>query len=387
MIEREHALLSASSADKWLHCTPSAKMEELFPDKTSPAAEEGTLAHELAEIKVKLYFNQISKADYNNALKKIRENEIYSKDMDTYTDEYLEYIKDIEAILPGRPYVIVETKVDYSNYALEGFGTIDCMMIYGDELHIIDFKYGKTIEVNAVDNPQLKLYALGAINRYGMLYGIKKIGVHIVQLRMKNISSWQCTTDELLNWGDTTVKINADKAFNGVGDCVVGEWCDSHFCRARPRCRAYMERMEALKPYITTDPKILTNSEVGQALTLAANIKKWYSILEGYAQSALLSGHEIDGWKIVEGRSNRAFDSVDKAFSQAIQEGINEQMLYKLTPITLTECEKMFGKKEFERVFGSHIIKPPGKPTIVKQDDPRPPFNPAAVDFKDFEVI
>ena len=204
MIEREHALLSASSADKWLHCTPSAKMEELFPDKTSPAAEEGTLAHELAEIKVKLYFNQISKADYNNALKKIRENEIYSKDMDTYTDEYLEYIKDIEAILPGRPYVIVETKVDYSNYAPEGFGTIDCMMIYGDELHIIDFKYGKTIEVNAVDNPQLKLYALGAINRYGMLYGIKKIGVRIVQLRMKNISSWQCTTDELLNWGDTT---------------------------------------------------------------------------------------------------------------------------------------------------------------------------------------
>lgn len=385
MIEREHALLSASSAEKWRNCTPSARMEDDIPDSSGESAAEGTLAHELAEIKTKLYFKQITKTEYNKALKGIKANKLYAKDMDTHTDEYLEYIKDVEAILSGKPYVVIETTVDYSNYAPEGFGTVDCMMICGNELHVIDFKYGKMVKVAAINNPQLKLYALGALNRYGMLYSIEKIAVHIMQPRIRNLSSWECTVNELLKWAENTVKPQADKAFKGEGECVVGEWCDSHFCRARPKCRAYISRMEAIKPYAARDHRLLTNAEIGQALTLAKDIKKWYSVLENYAQSAILSGEDIEGWKVVEGRSNRAFDSIDDAFSQAIKAGVNEQMLYKRQPLTLTECEKMLGKKEFVDIFGSHIIKPPGKPTIVQKDDPREPFNPAARDFIELE--
>lgn len=381
MSGKAHALLSASSADKWLNCTPSARLEAGFEDTAGESAAEGTLAHELAEKKARLYFGQITKTEYSEAFKRIKQDELYAADMDSCTDEYLEYIKDIEAILSGKPYVIVETTVDYSAYAPEGFGTVDCLMISGIELHVIDFKYGKTVFVTAEDNPQLKLYALGAYSRYGMLYAIEKVAVHIVQPRMRNVSSWECGVNQLLYWAENTVKTQARKAFNGEGSCVVGTWCDSHFCKARPVCRAYMSRMENMRPYISQNPEILTAAEVGQALTLAKDIKKWYSLLEGYAQRAILTGKRIDGWKVVEGRSNRAFDNVTSAFDDAVAAGVDEAMLYERRPITLTECEKTFGKKEFEALFGKHVIKPPGKPALVPESDPRKPFNPAESDF------
>ena len=381
-----HALLSASSADKWLHCTPSARLEARFEDRAGESAAEGTLAHELAEKKAKLYFGQITKNEFTEAVKEIKKNELYARDMDTYTDEYVEYIKDIEAILNGPPYAIIETRVDYSQYAPDSFGTVDCMLISGKELHIIDLKYGKTVEVSADNNPQLKLYALGAYNRYRMLYDIQSIAVHIYQPRMRNLSSWECTAAELVSWGENTVKPQAEKAYNGEGECIVGEWCDSHFCKARPVCRAYMSRMEKIKPYMHNAPETLSTAEVGQALTLAKDIKKWYSLLEGYAQSTILSGGSIDGWKVVEGRSNRAFDNVGAAFSDAIAKGVDEALLYQRKPITLTECEKTFGKKDFAELFGSHVIKPPGKPALVENSDPRAPFNPAASDFAELET-
>lgn len=383
--EKTHALLSASSADKWLHCTASARLEEKFPDTSGESAEEGTLAHELAELKLRLYFEQIKKASYTRAFNKIKQNELYAKDMDNYTEDYLEYIKAVEISLKSKPYAVIEMKVDYAKYVPEGFGTVDCMLISSNEIHVIDFKYGKTVFVPVENNSQLKLYALGVIERYGSLFPVDKITLHVVQPRKDNLSKWSTTISELLTWAES-IKPIAEQAFKGDGECTVGEWCDSHFCRCRASCRAYINQMNAVKPYIDKVPKLLSNVEIGQALTLAANIKKWYSLLEKHAQGLILTGEKVDGWKIVEGRSNRTFDDIDAAYKDLAKAGIAEEaILYKRLPITLTECEKLLGKKEFTVQLGSHIVKPAGKPTLAPEADPREPFNPAASDFEGLE--
>ncbi|MEA4972943.1 MAG: DUF2800 domain-containing protein [Candidatus Metalachnospira sp.] len=383
--EKTHALLSASSADKWLHCTPSARMEQMFPDASGESAAEGTLAHELGELKLRLYFGHIQKAAYTKEFNKIKKNELYAKDIDNYTEDYLEYIKSVEISLANKPYAVFEMRVDYSKYAPEGFGTVDCMLISGNEVHVIDFKYGKTVFVPVEDNPQLKLYALGVIERYGSLFPVDKVTLHIVQPRKDNMSKWSITIKDLLAWSES-IKPIADTAFKGEGECSVGDWCDSHFCRCRASCRAYMNQMNAVKPYIDKEPKLLSNDEIGHALTLAANIKKWYSLLEAHAQGLILAGENVDGWKIVEGRSNRTFGDIDTAYKVLVQSGIDEAVLYNRTPITLTDCEKLLGKKDFSAQLSSYITKPAGKPTLVPQTDPREPFNPAASDFEGLET-
>ena len=379
-----HALLSASSADKWLHCTPSARMEAKFPDTAGESAEEGTLAHELAELKVKLYLDRINKAAYTKRYKKIKENELYNKDMDRHTDDYLEYIKTAEMLYATKPYTEVEAKVNYANYVPEGYGTVDCFMAGGGHLNIIDLKYGKTVRVDCEDNPQLKLYALGVAEKYRLLFGVDKITMHIFQPRMGNISSCSISADELYRWAEE-VKNIAAMAYDGVGACQVGEWCDSHFCKARAVCRSYMSRMDDIEPQKDKHPSELSADEIGQYMTLAADIKKWYSILEKYTLGALLSGYDIPGWKIVEGRSNRTFSDIDAAYKHLTDTGINEALLYKRMPITLTDCEKLLGKKDFEEAVGDYVIKPPGKPTVVPESDPRTKYSPAAADFAGIE--
>lgn len=381
--EKMHALLSASSADKWLHCTPSARMEQIFPDSSGESAKEGTLAHELAETKLRLYFGQTNKSMYAKKFKAIQKDELYAKDMDNYTEDYLEYIKTVEISLKSKPYAVIEMQVNYSKYVPEGFGTVDCMLISGNEIHVIDFKYGKTVLVPVEDNSQLKLYALGVIERYGSLFPVDNITLHIVQPRKDNLSKWSTTITELVAWAES-IKPVAEQAYKCEGECTVGEWCDSHFCRCRASCRAYINQMNAVKPYVDKEPNFLSNAEIGQALTLAANIKKWYSLLEAHAQGLILAGESVEGWKIVEGRSNRAFDDIDAAYKDLVKAGAAEEaVLYKRVPITLTDCEKLLGKKDFSAQLSAHIIKPPGKPTLVPGGDPREPFSPAASDFEE----
>ncbi|MGE4215144.1 MAG: DUF2800 domain-containing protein [Anaerotignaceae bacterium] len=378
----EHAFLSASSAEKWLNCIPSARLESTFDDESSESAQEGTLAHSLAELKSRKYFTKMTKKAYTTEYNKLKKDGLFTKDMDNYTDEYLEYLKDIAFKTDIPPHIGFETKIDYSDIAPKGFGTVDCFMIRNGVLHIIDFKYGKTIPVSSKNNPQLKLYALGVLKKYSALFSITDIILHIVQPRIKNTSKWEIAADDLYSWAET-VKPIAKLAFDGTGEHKVGPWCDSHFCKGRPLCRVYMEQMKAVKPFIEKQPDTLTNEEVGQALTLAADIKKWYSLLESFTQKTILSGETIPGWKVVEGRSNRAFDNIDQAFKVLINSGIDEAVLYKRQPITLTECEKIMGKKDFEGILKEHITKPQGKPTVVPESDTREPFNPALNDFKD----
>lgn len=266
--ERDHALLSASGAHRWLLCTPSAKLEEQFPDTTSEAAREGTLAHELAELKVRNYFNpaDISKRKLNAQIKKMKENELWQDEMLGHTDTYIDYIRDVSIKLPSRPYVAVEKRLDLGAYVPEGFGTADCIMLQGEDLFVLDFKYGKGVPVSAEENPQMMLYALGAYKAYCFLYPISRIHMSIIQPRLDNISEWECSLEGLLKFGQY-VSERAALAVKGEGDFCPGEK-QCRFCRAKQQCRARADhniRM-AFSPDKGKMPPLISSEEAGRYL-------------------------------------------------------------------------------------------------------------------------
>lgn len=381
--DRQHALLSASSASRWLVCPPSARLEEGIPDEQNQSAAEGTLAHSICELKLNYLITDMTKRTFNTRMNKLRKNHLYQEEMQGYTDEYIGYIENIMNNLPDKPYVAVEIKLDYSHYAPEGFGTGDCIVLYRDTIHVIDFKYGKGVPVNAEGNPQLALYALGVLQRYGLLFPLEKVVLHVIQPRLHNFSSWETTVEEIREWGEKYVSPRAELAFKGEGDFYSGEHC--RFCKAvNCRHRAY-EYVGLLEEYQEKLPPLLMDEEVGQILTRAEQLVSWYNKLKKYALNTMLSGKEIFGWKIVEGRSNRAFTDYDRVVSVMEAAGYKKEMLYQNTPLSLTELEKMLGKKDFQDICGSLVVKPPGAPTIAKESDKRPAYNPrtsAAEDFK-----
>lgn len=372
--ERDHALLSASGAHRWLLCTPSAKLEEQFPDTTSEAAREGTLAHELAELKVRNYFNpaDISKRKLNAQIKKMKENELWQDEMLGHTDTYIDYIRDVSIKLPSQPYVAVEKRLDLSAYVPEGFGTADCIMLQGEDLFVLDFKYGKGVPVSAEGNPQMMLYALGAYRAYCFLYPISRIHMAIIQPRLDNISEWECSLEELLKFGQY-VSERAALAVKGEGDFCPGEK-QCRFCRAKQRCRARADhnvRM-AFSPDKGKMPPLITNEEAGRYLSEGEDVAKWLSDLKEWALAECLAGKQVPGWKAVEGRGSRDWTDMDAAFEKLTKSGVTEEaMLWEKKPLTLAQVEKMVGKKDFQDAVGEFVIKKPGKPALVKESDKR----------------
>lgn len=372
--EREHALLSASSAHRWLVCTPSARLEEQLPEKRSEYADEGTLAHEIAELKLrKYYIEPMPKSTFTRRLNKLKKHELFQEEMLKHTDTYLEYLQSITLSFSSKPYVAVEKRVDYSTYAPEGFGTVDCLIIAENTLYVTDFKYGKGVPVSAVDNPQMKLYALGAYKEYGFLYPIEKVKLAIVQPRLDNISEFELSIEELVAWGDE-IKPIAQKAFNGEGEFVPGEHCK--FCRAKAQCRARANEFLALEDFGLKDPQLLSDAEIGQILEKAMDLESWVKALKDYALGETLKGKEIPGWKAVEGRGQRNFVDIEKAFEHLKANGIDEAMLYERVPLTVSKLEKQLGKKQFKELLEEpgFIEKTPGKPTLVPISDKRPPI-------------
>ncbi|NLY20701.1 MAG: DUF2800 domain-containing protein [Tissierellia bacterium] len=365
-----HARLSASGSQRWLNCTPSLLLEEEFEDTTSDFAKEGTLAHAVAELKASKYFLKgIGPKNFKKGMDIFKQDELWNPEMDRYTDDYFDYLKSLSIGLIGRPYVAIEKKVEYGEWADEGFGTADCIMISGDALHVIDFKYGKGVPVYPEENTQLMLYGLGAYASYGFLYDIKQIYLHVVQPRLDNFSSWGLTIDELLKFGEY-VKGQSSKAIAGEGDFKVGEHC--RFCRAKAVCRARAEENIKLAGFTKIEPKTLTNEEVGKYLFQAQDLKKWVSDLEEYALSESLAGREVLGWKAVEGRSNRKITD-ELGFAEIlVGAGFEEAVIYKPKSLeTLSNLEKLVGKKELAELGKELIIKPQGKPTLVKLGDKR----------------
>lgn len=397
-----HALLSASSAHRWLVCTAAPRFEAMFPAETSEYAQEGTLAHSICELHVQREFMKLHGRTFKTQLSKLQENPLYKPEMLTTAGEYVQYLKEKRLSFDSEPHMNVEVRVDLSDWIPDGFGTCDCVLIGGDTLHITDYKHGKGVPVSAVENPQMRLYALGALKLYQMVYGdtIKRVSMGICQPRItSDVSEERLTTDELLAWGEWLKPI-AQKAYNNEGEMVPGEHC--RFCRARAVCRARAKHALAAEDFIGCVskgkaeelhepldptarqvlglPRVLTNTEIADCLRRAATFEVWYRDLKEYALKALLKGEEIPGYKAVEGkRGNRAFVDQQKALDALIAAGYERDALY--SPKTLAELEKVVGKKTFGALVGNLIVQPAGGPALAESTDKRPDYKSAASDF------
>lgn len=385
---KKHAVLSASGAHRWLECTPSARLEELFPPETSEYAEEGTVAHSLAEIAALYRTDQISLDQYNERLTQIKKNKWCTLDMIEDCWAYADLVYEKWNRLKeetGDATALIETRVNFQKWVPGGFGTADCIILADGQLEVIDFKYGKGKRVNAYRNPQMRLYTLGAYGMHGMIYEVEHITMTIFQPRITNgVSSEEITIDELLNWGETYVKPRAKLAYDGEGEFhPSADTC--RFCRAKATCRARAE--ENMKAFSDgPDVFLLTVEEAGALLEKAGDIEAWLGDLKKYVEGSLMEGVKVPGWKLVEGRSVRRYADTAAVVKAMIGAGYDEALLYKPKElITLTQMEKDFGKKNVAEVLGDLIIKPAGAPTIAPESDNRPEYNPTEAIINKFE--
>lgn len=378
----QHALLSASGAHRWLHCTGSPLLEKDFPDSTSVYAQEGTLAHELCELKLMAYTGEIAKRKLTSMKSKLMKSELWQPEMESTSEAYLDYVKDITMSYTVKPVILTEKKVDFSRYVPEGFGTADCLILAGDTLHVVDYKHGKGVVVDADHNPQMMLYALGAMSELSLLYRFKFVHMTIVQPRVNNISEFTMTADELVEWGETIVKPKAEAAMSGKGEFEAGDWC--RFCRAKRQCKTRYESNDSLYSELSVqhDPRLITLAELGDYLKRGKDMAAWLEDMKEYALSESLAGADVPGWKAVEGRGSRAFTDTDEAVDTLIKSGIDESVLYERRVLTLAQMEKAVGKKAFGELVGDLVVKNPGKPTLVEESDKRPKITnqPTAAD-------
>ena len=372
----EHAKLSASGSNRWINCPGSIVLESSFEEKESEYAEEGRLAHSVAELKLTKYFKKgIGPKKFKSAMDEFKKSPYWNKSMDDYTDDYFEFVKEKALSYPDRPFVDVELRVDYSNIAPEGFGTCDCVMLHGEELSIIDLKYGTGVKVDAKDNSQLMLYALGVYNMFSVIYGIKTIHLSIVQPRLGHFDTHTINIDELLAFGER-IKPIALEAFNGSDKLAVGDHCG--FCKAKSKCRARAEAMfKPVEEHILSkevDPyeiKLLSSREMGDLLMKLDGVVDWIKSLESEALAEALAGNTVTGYKLVEGRSVRKITDEALAVSKLVSAGYEEPLLYERKLLSMTNLEKLVGKKDFASILDGVIEKPPGKPTLVKASDKR----------------
>lgn len=368
----KHAVLSASSSHRWLNCTPSAMLEKSFENKGSEAAAEGTAAHELCEHKLKKALKRRSKrpvSDYN------------TDEMEECSDAYVDFVMEQYEQAKQKckdPVVLIEQRLDFSAYVPDGFGTGDCLIVADDTLHIVDFKYGLGVLVEAEHNPQMMLYALGALAIYQDLYDIEFVAMTIFQPRRENISTWTISVPELLDWAENELKPKAELAANGEGEYSSGDWCT--FCRAKATCRKRAEDKLKMARFDFEEPPLLTDEEVAEVLAQLPDLTRWATEVQEYAlEQAVKHGKHWTGFKIVRSVSRRKYTDEEKVAQTAIKAGYED--IYRSTLIPITEMEKLMGKKNFAEILGDLVHKPPGKLTLAPETDKRP-----AVDvFEDFK--
>ena len=374
----KHALLSASGAHRWLECTPSAQLELQFPQSTSEYAEEGTAAHELCELTARYWLGEISEAEYENQRDKLAKGKYYNAEMQECANDYAKFVAEKTAAARETcedAFTALEVRVDFSKYVKDGFGTGDCIIVSDNVLEIIDFKYGKGVRVEAAGNPQMKLYALGAYLEYNTLFDIDSVRMTIFQPRLSGVqSSDEITVKELLEWAEKYVKPRAKLAYKGEGEFAPSEEV-CKFCRAKAQCKARADKNLKLFDE-APDVLLLTPEDAGKILEQAGDIQSWLADLESLVSSTLLAGQPVEGWKMVEGRSNRRFADELKVVDAMKAAGYDESLLYERKLITLTQMEKDFGKKAVTETLGELIVKPQGKPTLAPAKDKRPEFRP-----------
>lgn len=372
----KHALLSASGAHRWLECTPSAQLELQFPQSTSEYAEEGTAAHELCELTARHWLGEISEAEYENQRDELAKGKYYNAEMQECANDYAKFVAEKTAAARETcedAFTALEVRVDFSKYVKDGFGTGDCIIVSDNVLEIIDFKYGKGVRVEAAGNPQMKLYALGAYLEYNTLFDIDSVRMTIFQPRLSGVqSSDETTVKELLEWAEKYVKPRAKLAYKGEGEFAPSEEV-CKFCRAKAQCKARADKNLKLFDE-APDILLLTPEDAGKILEQAGDIQSWLADLESLVSSTLLAGQPVEGWKMVEGRSNRRFADELKVVAAMKSAGYDESLLYERKLITLTQMEKDFGKKAVAETLGELIVKPQGKPTLAPAKDKRPEF-------------
>lgn len=381
--ERDHAILSASGAHRWLVCTPSARVEQQFPDESGEYAEEGTVAHALAEVRLRQALGERVRLPNG-----FRDSKHYSESMESYIEEYVSLV--IERINEHRatgsePVVLFEQRLDFSKWVPEGFGTGDVVIISDLGIEVIDLKYGRGVPVSAIGNEQLRLYGLGAYDRYSILYDLPNVIMTIVQPRLDSITTDVMTTEELLAWAEETVRPKADLAWEGKGEFVAGEHC--RFCRARHTCRARAEANLALaaEEFAFEDPSVLSLEEIGVVLDRAEELNRWVKDVTKYAQTqAEKYGVKIPGWKLVEGRSNRKYTDESAVAKKLVEAGYSEEEIHEKVLLGISKMEKLLGKSKFMELLADLVIKPAGRPTLVPESDKRPEINSTASAQADF---
>ncbi|MBR5943553.1 MAG: DUF2800 domain-containing protein [Lachnospiraceae bacterium] len=359
-----HSVLGASAADRWMNCTPSAQLTAGMEDETTSFAAEGTAAHALCEWKVrkalKMRAGRRPTSDY------------WTDEMEEFTDDYRDYIMDLVGQAKQHckdPVTLIEQHLDFSCYVPDGFGTGDFLLVADKELNVVDFKYGRGVAVYADHNPQMMLYALGALNLFDCLYDIEQVTMTIFQPRLSSISTWSISTEELYKWAEEVLKPKAELAAAGKGEFVAGSWC--RFCKARNTCRARAESFLELAKMEFQPPALLSDEEVAEVMAKADELNRWASDVMAYAQAeAIDNGKHWEGYKLVEGRSVRKFTDEGKVEAAAKEAGYTD--IYNKSLITLTAFEKLMGKDTFAEVLGKYVTKPAGKLTLVPVSDKRP---------------
>lgn len=374
--DRAHALLSASSAHRWLACPPSAVAAAAYENTSSEYAAEGTMAHEVAEIVVSGNIRPETGRDGFAP-------EVTNEMLDCaagYRDYIQEQIKSDDAV------VMLERRVDFSEYVPDGFGTCDCIIIQGNTLTIIDYKYGRGVQVSAVDNPQMRLYALGALNDYGIAYDIERVEMHIYQPRINNISTDSMTVEELTTWAEKVVKPTAAKAAKGKGEYKAGAHCK--FCPHAGRCRALTK---TCTEYVNTHGlhvgvPVLAPHEVADVLAMEPLVSLWLKRVREQAMTTMLDGGDIPGYKVVEGRQGARRWTDEHQVAELLDNAGYTRDEYTTTTIfSPAGMDKALGKKKVEELLGGCVERSPGSPTIVPASDKRPPYNRVAEAQKDFE--
>ena len=372
-----HALLSASASDRWLHCPPSARLCELYADKGSDYAAEGTDAHTLCEYKLRRALG-MEAADLTENLT------WFNQEMDECANDYVAYILElVEAAKEtcADPVVLIEQRVDFSRWVEQGFGTSDAILIADGTMHVIDYKHGLGILVSAVENPQLKCYGLGALELFDGIYDIDNVCVHVVQPRRQNISTFEISKDDLYRWADEVLKPTAELAFAGDGNFLCGEWCG--FCKAKNQCCARAEANLELARYDFKLPPLLTDEDIEDILSRVDALVSWASDIKEYALQQAVSGKEWHGWKLVEGRSNRRYTNEAAVIQTVSDAGFDP---YERKLLGITAMQKLLGKSRFDELLTAYIEKPQGKPTLVPEGDKRPAMNTAKNDFMEENI-
>lgn len=378
-----HALLSPSAAHRWMNCTAAPRLEINVEDAGSDYAAEGTLAHAYCALKLKKYLG-LPTADEEKEIEAL--SQYHTGEMDEYTDTYVSIV--LEKFNAARAHtkdaqLLVETRLDFSKHIPDAFGTADTIIIADGTIDEIDFKYGKGVKVSAFQNPQAMIYGLGAFEKFDFEYDIRRVRMTIIQPRIDNLSEYEVATEELLSWAIKELEPKAKEAYSGNGKQQPGDWCQ--FCKVKHTCRALVN---LCKETAQNNAQLLSTDELAKdVLPMLPIIKTWLAGVEDYALQQALSGVSLPGWKLVEGRSNRKIVNVEGAATALINAGYAKTAIYKPQELcTITELEKMVGKKQFAALCADFIEKPKGKPTLAEESDKRPALDPVAEDFKDVQL-